>query len=578
MNQITGIGYSNFRVFSKPAFFNLASITIFTGTNSSGKSSIFKGLQLLKSNKGLLEELKFSGESHKLGTFQLAKNRLSNSDLIRFSIRIDNNFLLCLDYKSLSNSSESGLLQKLFVTKVSEIREEYPDEELFFKVENFSDLIVVHRNLRLVISEMLENIKDSDSESYTDIFRAAAARKNQKIKRWAGKIFSYEKLYDFLKDNSSISLEELIKDLDASLLDKLSSVTQYKKHHDGIDSFTIDFEDLLTESFYLMNHPDSLKTTAISALIENTSHSYLMHIIDDLPLLNFLDDDFLEIWNAYIVYPFVQIEEILNYSTQRISYIEAIRANSQRLYSNQSQGTSFNELLLSIGQNWKDDSVNGIKQVKYVEKWLAKFGIGDKILINRIKGIATEVSIEKEGAIVDLVDLGYGVTQFLPILLYVSTKLTMKSEDVPVQFLNDETGEEEDWIENNRIINQRNGPLLLIEEPESNLHPKLQSLLADFFIDVAKTFEVTLLIETHSEYLIRRLQVLTAAGEVKPEHSVIYYLDGNLPSDSDKFVRKININPDGSLTNDFGPGFIDEATNWKMELMRLKNAQLQNVN
>ncbi len=269
-------------------------------------------------------------------------------------------------------------------------------------------------------------------------------------------------------------------------------------------------------------------------------------------------------------------------ATTGIHYLESIRANSQRLYSNQSQGTSFNELLLQIDNIWsKKDKREKNPTLKFADKWLRKFGIGDKLIITRIKGIATEVVIERGGEVVDLIDMGYGVTQFLPILLTVCSKLDKKIEHMltPIDFLfNLKEAPLEDYkIDNNSMI-RLGGPLLLIEEPESNLHPRLQSLLADFFIDVAKTFEVMLLIETHSEYLIRRLQVLTAAREVKPEHSVIYYLDGNLPSESDKFVTKININSDGSLTNDFGPGFIDEATNWKMELMRLKNAQLHNLN
>ena len=254
--------------------------------------------------------------------------------------------------------------------------------------------------------------------------------------------------------------------------------------------------------------------------------------------------------------------EALKRNLNNIHSIDGIRANSQRIYTDQSQGTNFNFLLSDVCKSWPLPKDEGV----FLNKWVKKLGIGEQIKINRIKGIATEISIVKDGIETDLIDLGYGVTQLLPVLLYICSKLEHKKDTFVYDFV--KPGK----------IGLLNGPLLFIEEPESNLHPKLQSLLADFFLDAAKYFHVTLLIETHSEYLIRRLQVLTAAGEVGPSESVIYYLNGERKADEENLVKKININPDGSLTNDFGPGFIDEATNWKMELMRLKNAQLQNLN
>ena len=62
--------------------------------------------------------------------------------------------------------------------------------------------------------------------------------------------------------------------------------------------------------------------------------------------------------------------------------------------------------------------------------------------------------------------------------------------------------------------------------------------------------------------------------EVKKEDIVIYYFHdpNNVPAGEPQ-VKKIEILEDGSLSSDFGSGFFDEATNWKFELMRLKNAQ-----
>ena len=78
--------------------------------------------------------------------------------------------------------------------------------------------------------------------------------------------------------------------------------------------------------------------------------------------------------------------------------------------------------------------------------------------------------------------------------------------------------------------------------------------------------------------MIRKLQYLTAKGEVKPEDVIIYYFNDpdNIPA-GEKHVKKINILEDGSLSDDFGPGFYDEAANWELELLKLKrNKNRQN--
>ena len=50
-------------------------------------------------------------------------------------------------------------------------------------------------------------------------------------------------------------------------------------------------------------------------------------------------------------------------------------------------------------------------------------------------------------------------------------------------------------------------PIVIIEEPEMNLHPKYQSLLADLFLELSERYGFRFIIETHSEYMIRKTQV-----------------------------------------------------------------------
>lgn len=110
------------------------------------------------------------------------------------------------------------------------------------------------------------------------------------------------------------------------------------------------------------------------------------------------------------------------------------------------------------------------------------------------------------------------------------------------------------------------GSSLYIEEPEQNLHPKLQSQLADLFNE----FEQRYIIETHSEYLIRRTQVLVAQSgfteddiESKCPFKVYYFPEDSVPYDM-KYL------PSGRFQNKFGRGFFDEAAGSALEISKLE--------
>ena len=96
------------------------------------------------------------------------------------------------------------------------------------------------------------------------------------------------------------------------------------------------------------------------------------------------------------------------------------------------------------------------------------------------------------------------------------------------------------------------------------------------FMEANELYNINFILETHSEYLIRKLQYLVASKKLETEKVIVYYLNNFNAKESlenESQVVEISINEDGSLDGDFGSGFFDEATNWKFELMRLKNTQ-----
>lgn len=69
------------------------------------------------------------------------------------------------------------------------------------------------------------------------------------------------------------------------------------------------------------------------------------------------------------------------------------------------------------------------------------------------------------------------------------------------------------------------GSTIILEQPELHLHPAVQSGLADVFIDVIKRRNVQIIIESHSEHLLRRLQRRIAEEELNPKDAALYFCD-----------------------------------------------------
>jgi hypothetical protein len=194
----------------------------------------------------------------------------------------------------------------------------------------------------------------------------------------------------------------------------------------------------------------------------------------------------------------------------------------------------------------------------FISQWIGEggFNIGKEIEIQRSNEIGfTRIfivlneTINEKSLKIPLTDLGYGASQLLPIILSIANIASSSQfEGMPVF--------------DNRII--------LIEEPEANLHPNLQAKLAEFFIDATSRFNIQFILETHSEYLIYKFQEYIGKQIINPNDVALYYL--NNPDSDKKYVNRVPIKEDGSIEYEkyFGTGFFDEQTNLKLSLLNIQ--------
>lgn len=130
-----------------------------------------------------------------------------------------------------------------------------------------------------------------------------------------------------------------------------------------------------------------------------------------------------------------------------------------------------------------------------VAEWLRDLGL---IYEFRLQPIAenrqdyeVRVRRSKGASEVLITDVGFGVSQILPVLVLCYY--------VPV------------------------GSTIILEQPEIHLHPSVQAGLADVFIDAIKTRNVQIILESHSEHLLRRLQRRIAEEQLSNEDAALYF-------------------------------------------------------
>lgn len=259
-----------------------------------------------------------------------------------------------------------------------------------------------------------------------------------------------------------------------------------------------------------------------------------------------------------------------------LRYVGSNRIEIKRLYSLENQdnfGRTVSEYFEArrINKNNED-----YKPGDFIDKWIREFGIGYRFAIESLSdgiGLVLKIYQSEDDSVGRLLaDYGYGISQLVSILLEIETAILKVDDDLGPSIV--------DY--HNRTINLANlwqvsdldtTPICIaIEEPEIHLHPRYQSLLADMFVDAYLNYGIQFIVETHSEYLIRKLQNHVGKGTIKPDAlSFLYVEDGN---GSEKKVREIGIAEDGRLTDKFGPGFFDEADSLAMNLLKIKEGLL----
>jgi len=117
----------------------------------------------------------------------------------------------------------------------------------------------------------------------------------------------------------------------------------------------------------------------------------------------------------------------------------------------------------------------------------------------------------------------------------------------------------------------QNPTLIIIEEPETHLHPAAHGVLAQRFAEsYLEDNNKKYLIETHSQNFVLRMRRLVAEGKLKPDNLAIYYVDFD-EEKNESNLRLIEVDKDGEV--EWWPKRIFEDT--LEEVINLRKAQEQ---
>ena len=153
-------------------------------------------------------------------------------------------------------------------------------------------------------------------------------------------------------------------------------------------------------------------------------------------------------------------------------------------------------------KNLIDDVNRWLGKMRYTLEWDVLKG-----------GMAHLMLKDKSGIQINLKDVGFGISQLLPVLIqgYVA---------------------EEEQI-------------ILMEQPEIHLHPRAQADLGDLFIALAE-LKKFLIVETHSEHLMLRLRRRIAEQKIPKEMVGIYFIEWK---DGESVVSRIELDDYGQMVN-----------------------------
>lgn len=509
------IGFKNFRKFENFPAIDLAPITIFVGENNAGKSTVVKAI---------LSILDFVSSQY----FSMERGE-TGKDILNQRFYFNKTYFAHIGTfkRALYNKSTDGIIT-LSMTL----------DDIKFDIEVFGDssdeeaISGKVRKLTLTILRWNINIEfDFEKDQIHAVFH------NEPHPMY----IIDEDVADMPKNRRKASkkeLEEYFKSVpeDAELT---TSISGYSGMIGGslIDCLLYRFTTKIEATIDTAEETEKARTDSRPQKIEGLSEEMFLFIEKNK-----------EIFSRFGLLGMPYSYRLMHKSS--IEYIYAHAVTQTIIYS----AKDINDYFVKTVHEYANQKISKDSKIhQFVTHWMEQFGIGSNYELQSVGGEAHLVKIySKDEPYVNLADKGMGSIQLMILLFRLATKMAEQSFDL------------------RHLPNS--GVTIIVEEPEQNLHPMLQSKLADLFYKLNQEFGFKFIIETHSEYLVRRSQVLVAKENKKASFEnkkwqnpfkVFYFPANGYPYDMEYAT-------DGYFEKPFGKGFFNVSSELSLDLDRIE--------
>lgn len=486
-----------FKGFQSEARIPLRPLTIIMGENNSGKSAILKALASLAQTKihkratGVTSDWVSSGPWFDLGSDETYINNKSKED----------SFSIGFSSENLSIKYEFNVMQTdRFACEASKITLEQDDKKYSivsldsmpklkqlicgdgsfvedFRGGMFNRLITRYGVTEDEIFEANESIKGLIDELEDDdiVYDVRLKIINDFCEKWNLQI-------PLLNENEATELKEKMRQRDR-VLDKyriFCELIDISKLLGGVQ--LVDFSPLAPEALTLRPLEQFLER---QGRVRRTSIISLLAPFDGYRQL--LPTSFHFIRRLFQSPFFTGLGRLID-----SEYLGAFRLEPKRVYNIRDR----NEPYYKTMQILCTSDEKSLRKINKSLKELVNVKIFPKSLHENSKNNAAQfyevtVGQRKDTANLHLSDVGYGISQLLPILSHLNSENT-----------------------------------LILEEAESNLHPKAQSKLMEIIVQNLNTESLSpqIIMESHSEHFLLRIQQLIADGSFRDEHVALIFV------------------------------------------------------
>lgn len=551
---------TNFKAFAGPEKLPIRPITLIYGPNSSGKSSVLQSLLLLKQTLQEAEDpdtvLLPKGNLVNLGSYREFVHRHDVSQSFSFKVKLE------LDEPELQEDFGKIVSKDFELDPILELQVTFAyDKETSNVVLSSIDLFVGDDPSSLICYRPVDkNTWQYEGDSfhntafqkeiinyehiiwlkwYGQVKDVIFRRREEEVKR----IFTKLRLQEKRRKGWTKRLPEELYDCQKELEDKLREINRDEIERKEVEKVLLSIKSLIR----LWEHFEDYSWDKAKEDLSKLSTEPYLYCRGFLPVRS--DDHDLEeskpseeVWKLSNVYkpknpPNISDLTILASDACRslfeeMTYIGPLREYPERIYT--FSGNTGKQVGKS-GKMVPDILFKNPELLQRVNAQLGRFDLGYEFKVAKFTNsetgeksdiFALQLVDQYTGVNVSLQDVGFGISQVLPIIVQ-----SMLSRNTT----------------------------LLFEQPEIHIHPRLQAELGSLLAECIKSpFNNQFIIETHSEHLMLRLQKLIRKGELKPKDISVIYVDRGAEGSK---CLSLRLDEEGDFIDEWPDGFFEEDFN-----------------